>query len=87
MTDIHGNTKNEIRSHWAQKGYWKQSLAMRLSYKLGSLATAWSVIKQIISGILHENKMRVSQNEDSGMGFMDWAKTDTRGQKMYTPKF
>jgi len=65
MKNIYHITESEIRSHWGQSGHWKQSIAMRLSYKLGSLKAAWSSINMIISQIRIENEANKQENSDN----------------------
>lgn len=44
-----GQLKNEICRYFGQKGYWKQRIVMKLSYKVKSLKKAWSIFKYIYS--------------------------------------
>jgi hypothetical protein len=38
-----------IGRYWSRKGYWKQRLAMKLSYEVGSLEKAWKLINDNIN--------------------------------------
>lgn len=78
MNNIYGKTENEIRSHWGQSGHWKQSIAMRLSYKLGSLHIAWNLVNTIIYDINKVNEANKQEDCDN------WVELITQGlEKRY----
>ncbi len=68
---ISGRVENEIRRYYGQTGYWKQSIAMRLSYELGSLKAAWSTLKTTLS--LMEIEKDQSKESDN------WVELITQG--------
>jgi hypothetical protein len=58
--------KQELKNNFINKGYWKQSLAMRYSYKLGSLKMAWALIKEqeVVLAAIREENSKNSVNLD-----------------------
>lgn len=67
--------ERQIRNHYLDRGYWKHSIAMQLSYELGSLKSAWSTLKQCISNIEYQRRLkRLQDNSDTSDSFMEWVK-------------
>jgi hypothetical protein len=63
--------ENEIRQHWGQRGYWKQRIAMRISYSNHNLKQAWTVVNWIIEKINTEIK---AKHVNDSMTESEWCK-------------